>query len=194
LISTLALWFLFAGYCVIVAFFMIQRLLRRTEGARSFRGGPFDQGNMLLIGSATGIGLSLPLIVDLLGVAMFRINPVEGLVAIAVMTFGLGIRIWAAVTLGRFYTTTLMITEGHKVVTNGPYTKIRHPGYLGDLLIWTGFAVLSSNLIGVLLLPVMFVVVYLYRISVEERMLTKELGEDYVHYRDRTRRLIPFIY
>jgi protein-S-isoprenylcysteine O-methyltransferase Ste14 len=110
------------------------------------------------------------------------------------MAFGLGIRIWAAVTLGRFYTSTLMITESHKVVTNGPYALIRHPGYLGYLLLWVGFAVLSSNLIVVFLLPLMFVVVYLYRISVEERMLTKELGEDYAHYRERTHKLIPFIY
>jgi protein-S-isoprenylcysteine O-methyltransferase Ste14 len=194
LISTIALWFLFAGYCVIVAFFIIQRLLRKTESAKSFRAGALDRSSTLLIGSATGIGLLLPLVVDFLGVAIFRTDAVEGLIAIAVMAFGLGIRIWAAVTLGRFYTSTLMITEGHKVVTNGPYALIRHPGYLGYLLLWAGFAVLSSNLIVLFLLPMLFVAVYLYRISVEERMLTKEMGEDYIHYRERTHKLIPFIY
>jgi protein-S-isoprenylcysteine O-methyltransferase Ste14 len=43
-------------------------------------------------------------------------------------------------------------------------------------------------------LPVMFVAVLLYRISSEERMLLSELGDDYVRYRRRTRKLIPFVY
>jgi len=36
--------------------------------------------------------------------------------------------------------------------------------------------------------------VYLYRISVEEAMLVKELGDEYVQYKRRTRKLIPFLY
>jgi len=194
MISTLGLCFLVSGYSVIVAFFIIQRLLRRTESAKSFHGGAYDRGNMLLIGSATGIGLWLPVIADTLGVATFPISRAEGLVALAVMALGVGLRILAAVTLGRYYTTTLMITEDHRVVTVGPYSWVRHPGYLGEILIWTAFGVLSSDLIIVFLLPVMFVAVYLYRISVEERMLVKELGEAYVQYQKRIRKLIPLVY
>jgi protein-S-isoprenylcysteine O-methyltransferase Ste14 len=40
----------------------------------------------------------------------------------------------------------------------------------------------------------MFVPVYLYRISVEEKMLVKELGDEYVQYQKRTRRLVPFVF
>ena len=149
---------------------------------------------MILVGPATGIGLWLPLIMVLLGVAAYPINLPEGAVALAVMVLGVGIRVWAAMTLGKYYTTTLMMSEGQKVVTAGPYAFVRHPGYLGEIMIWTGFAVVSSNLVLFILLPAMFVAVYLYRISVEERMLVKELGDDYVRYRRRTRRLIPSVY
>ena len=194
MIPTLDLWLLLGGYIVILFFFVVQRLLRRGEGARSFRGGPYDRGNMILVGSATGIGLWLPLIMVLLGVAAYPINLPEGAVALAVMVLGVGIRVWAAMTLGKYYTTTLMMSEGQKVVTAGPYAFVRHPGYLGEIMIWTGFAVVSSNLVLFILLPAMFVAVYLYRISVEERMLVKELGDDYVRYRRRTRRLIPSVY
>jgi len=194
LIPTLDLWLLLGGYIVILFFFVVQRLLRRGEGARSFRGGPYDRGNMILVGSATGIGLWLPLIMVLLGVAAYPINLPEGAVALAVMVLGVGIRVWAAMTLGKYYTTTLMMSEGQKVVTAGPYAFVRHPGYLGEIMIWTGFAVVSSNLVLFFLLPAMFVAVYLYRISVEERMLVKGLGDDYVRYRRRTRRLIPSAY
>jgi protein-S-isoprenylcysteine O-methyltransferase Ste14 len=194
LIPVLDLGFLVSGYVLIVSFFIVQRRLRRTERARSFRGGAYDKGNMLLIGSATGIGLSLPLILDALGVAVLPVDLVEGLAAFSVMVLGIALRVWAAITLGEYYTTTLMMTEGQKLVTTGPYARVRHPGYLGEILIWTGLGVLSSNLIAMILLPVMFVVVLLYRISSEERMLAKELGNDYVQYQRRTCKLIPFVY
>ena len=179
---------------MIVFFFVVQRFLRRSEGAKSLKGGPYDRGNMILIGSATGIGLWLPLIMVFLGAAAFPISLVGGVVALAVMVLGVGIRVWAAMTLGTFYTTTLMMSEGQKVVTTGPYAIVRHPGYLGEIMIWTGFAVVSSNLVLFFLMPTVFVAVYLYRISVEERMLVRELSDDYVRYQHRTRRLIPSVY
>jgi len=194
LIPTLDLWLLFSGYLVIVFFFVVQRFLRRSEGAKSLKGGPYDRGNMILIGSATGIGLWLPLIMVFLGAAAFPISLVGGVVALAVMVLGVGIRVWAAMTLGTFYTTTLMMSEGQKVVTTGPYAIVRHPGCLGEIMIWTGFAVVSSNLVLFFLMPTVFVAVYLYRISVEERMLVRELSDDYVRYQHRTRRLIPSVY
>ena len=194
MLSTLSLWFLAAGYAVIVAFFVIQRLLRRTAAARSLKGGTYDRGNMILIGSATGIGLWVPIIVDVLGAGVAPVGLAFGFAALALMFAGVGLRVWAAVTLGSYYTTTLTMTEGQKVVTVGPYRRVRHPGYLGEILIWTGLGILSSNLIAVVWLPVMFVAVLLYRISSEEKMLVKELGDDYVQYQRRTRRLIPFVY
>jgi protein-S-isoprenylcysteine O-methyltransferase Ste14 len=149
---------------------------------------------MILVGSATGIGLWLPLMMAFLGAAAFPISLVGGVVALAIMVLGVGIRVWTAIILGTYYTTTLMMSEGQKVVTSGPYRFVGHPGYLGEIMIWTGFAVVSSNLVLFLLLPVMFVTVYLYRISAEERMLIKELSDDYVRYQHRTRRLIPSVY
>jgi len=149
---------------------------------------------MLLIGVTLGVGLWLPLIVAVLGLALFPIDLVEGLVALAVMLFGLGVRVWAALTLGGYYTRTLMTTKDHRVVTTGPYSRIRHPAYLGVILLWLGFGVISDNLVIAFIFPVMFVTVYLYRISVEEKMLVRELGEDYVQYQRRTRKLIPAVY
>jgi protein-S-isoprenylcysteine O-methyltransferase Ste14 len=194
LFPTLNLWFLAAGYSVIATFFIIQRLLRRTKVARSLKGGVYDRWNMILIGSATGIGLWVPIIADVLGPGIIPIGFPLALAALGLMVLGVGVRVWAAVTLGSYYTTTLTMTEGQKVVTAGPYGWVRHPGYLGEILIWTGFGVLSSNLIAMVWLPAMFVAVLLYRISSEEKMLVKELGDDYVRYQQRTRRLIPLVY
>jgi protein-S-isoprenylcysteine O-methyltransferase Ste14 len=116
------------------------------------------------------------------------------MVALVVMLIGLGLRVWAAVTLGGYYTRTLTTTKDHRVVTTGPYSRVRHPAYLGVILLWLGFGVLSSSLAVAFLFPVMFIVVYLYRISVEETMLVEVLGDAYVQYQRRTRKLVPFVY
>jgi len=92
------LWLLLSGYLLIALFFVVQRFLRRSEGARSLRGGPYDRGNMILVGSATGIGLWLPLIMVFLGTTAFPISVVEGVVALGVMVLGMGTRVWAAIT------------------------------------------------------------------------------------------------
>ena len=193
-LSDFGVGFLVAGYLVIITFFVIQRFLRKTEGAKSFHGGAYDRGNMVLIGSATALGLWLPIIAAVLGFTMFEFHLALAVAALAFMLLGVALRIWAAVTLGAFYTTTLMIADGQKVITSGPYAWVRNPGYLGEILLWSAFGVLSDSLIVAILLPVMFVTVYLYRISAEEAMLAKELGDDYLHYQKRTRKLVPFVY
>jgi protein-S-isoprenylcysteine O-methyltransferase len=110
------------------------------------------------------------------------------------MLLGLSVRIWAAAVLGGYYSRTLLVTKDQKLVTSGPYARVRHPGYLGSILLWCGFAILSGNLVTAASLPFMFVVIYLYRISAEERMLSQEFGAEYAEYRGRTRRLVPFLY
>jgi protein-S-isoprenylcysteine O-methyltransferase Ste14 len=179
---------------VIVAFFIVQRQLRRTKVARSLRGGPQDKGNAIVIGSVTGIGLLLPIIFDLVGIGIFSISIIAGSIALVVMFLGFALRVWAARTLGKYYTTTLMTIADQKVVSSGPYATIRHPGYLAEILLWTGFGVLSSNLIVLFSMPALFTGAYMYRISSEEKMLVRELGKDYKEYQKRTKRILPYLF
>jgi protein-S-isoprenylcysteine O-methyltransferase Ste14 len=194
MISGFGLWLLLIGYLLVAAFLVIERQLRRSAIAKTLRRGNFDRGSTLLIGATFGVGLLLPVVMDTLDVGLFSIGLVEGLLALAIMMIGLGLRVWAANTLGRYYTRTLLTTEGQKVITTGPYAVIRHPGYLGEIFMWSGFGVLSSNLLVAVIFPVLFAATYLYRINVEEKMLGEALGDDYLQYRKRTCRLIPFVY
>lgn len=173
---------------------VVERALRSTPSAKTFERGSFDRGSTLLVGATFGAGLILPIVTVALGIAPFKINLFEGLSALFVMIIGLGFRIWAARTLGKYYSRTLLTVEGQNVVKAGPYKRIRHPGYLGAILLWSGFGVLSSNIALGVLYPIMFIVTYLYRIWVEEGMLVKSLGEEYVAYQKRTSKLVPGIY
>ena len=61
-----------------------------------------------------------------------------GWLGLVLMLSGLALRYWAAKTLDQFYTRTLQIIEGQKIVSQAPYNVIRHPGYLGTLLMEIG--------------------------------------------------------
>jgi len=99
ILSVLALWLIIAGYFLVAFFIFVERLLRRTGSAKTFQRGKFDSGSTLLIASAFGVGLLLPLIMDILSIGVFSINLIEGFLALVIMVIGIGLRIWAASTL-----------------------------------------------------------------------------------------------
>ena len=71
---------------------------------------------------------------------------------------------------------------------------MRHPSYTGSLLAFLGFALSLGNWLSVLVIMFPITAIFLYRINVEERVLTSALGDSYVSYSRRTKRLLPLIY
>jgi protein-S-isoprenylcysteine O-methyltransferase Ste14 len=107
---------------------------------------------------------------------------------------GLIIRIQSIVTLKQYFTYSVAKVENHALIETGLYKNIRHPGYLGQILIFTGIAVSMSNWLSVLLMVIPIGIGYMYRIHVEEKFMMEQLGERYLKYKQRTNRIIPFIY
>ena len=103
------------------------------------------------------------------------------------------INLTAAVTLGRFYSSTLVIREDHRVIRSGIYKHIRHPIYLGTTLAMMAIPVCLGSLYGALLMSLL-VPIFLGRIKMEESMLIEEFGEEYRAYMEATHKLIPFLY
>jgi len=116
-----------------------------------------------------------------------------GWLGIALALAGLGFRAWAMRVLGAFYTRTLKMAENQSIVREGPYRLIRHPGYLGSILMWTGVATATANWIVILIVLVAMFSAYHYRIQNEEKMLITTNAE-YTEYQKDTWRLIPFVY
>jgi len=107
---------------------------------------------------------------------------------------GLFIRIRSILTLKKFFTYTVTNTEDQQLVTTGFYRYIRHPGYLGQLLVFIGIATSLSNWLTILCMMVPILAAYLYRIGVEERVMSARLGTEYSDYRKKTKKLIPGIF
>ena len=87
----------------------------------------------------------------------------------------------------------LRVVEDQKLVTSGVYRYIRHPMYLGEFGKNIGVPLFFNSMMGmvVMILANLFLLI---RIEIEEEMLIKEFGEEYMEYRKRTKKLIPYLY
>lgn len=115
-------------------------------------------------------------------------------VGLAVGLAGLGLRLWAMRTLGRFFTMPITLAEDHRIVQDGPYRWIRHPSYTGNFLAALGMSLIFGTLAGILVTLVLCFGIYAYRIRVEEATLVSRFGPSYQTYRKATSRLLPKIY
>lgn len=81
--------------------------------------------------------------------------------------------------------------EKEALSTSGVFRFVRHPGYLGDVLFFLGWAILLGSTVGVALTPLWIAAFYLHAL-IEENSLQAEFGENYDIYKTRVRsRIIP---
>src|SRR5713226_1928324 len=107
---------------------------------------------------------------------------------------GLAVTVWAYRTLGRFFSLDVQTENDHKVVDSGPYRLLRHPGYAGVLLGVLGLGVALQSWVSVLVLLLGATAAFAYRVRIEEKFLIAELGDEYVQYIARTKRLVPYVW
>ena len=186
------------AYLLIGFFFVgIENRLRQGQQAKSWRVGQYDQNSQAILTIALGlifVVLLLAPVLNHLQVAPVRPAGLIGGLGLVIMMAGTGLRYWAAETLGEYYMRTLQIKTQHTVVEVGPYHVIRHPGYLGVILMFIGAGLAVVNWIAIVVIPVVLLLAYHYRIRVEEKMLQSALGEPYTDYMGRSWRLIPYVY
>jgi protein-S-isoprenylcysteine O-methyltransferase Ste14 len=115
-------------------------------------------------------------------------------IGLALVVIGFIIRIHSLLTLKQYFTYSVAKVEDHKIIETGLYKFIRHPGYLGQLIIFIGISTALSNWLSVLLMMVPVTIGYIYRIKVEERFMIEQMGESYLSYQEWTKRMIPMLY
>lgn len=115
-------------------------------------------------------------------------------VSLILMVLGLILRSWAVLTLGRFFTWHVSVQSGQYVIQNGPYRFIRHPSYTGALLIYLSGPIFLhaywTTLLAIAVLPIAFI----RRIHLEETLLQRRLGEEYLRYCQRVKALVPGVW
>jgi protein-S-isoprenylcysteine O-methyltransferase Ste14 len=96
--------------------------------------------------------------------------------------------------LGNSFTGDVRASSDQQVVTRGAYSFVRHPSYTAAIILNIGTALALGSWLSVIVLVVGSILVYGYRISVEERALLSEIGQPYRDFMRTRKRLIPFVY
>ncbi len=161
----------------------------RGEGVRQDRSTLRVLWLVILLSVAAGLYLALHV-----KAARLPHGELWRLIALVLFATGIALRWWAIVTLGRFFTVDVQIAQDHELVERGPFRVVRHPSYTGVLLAFLGFALSLTNWASLLAILLPISAAFVHRINVEEQALSNALGERYLSYMRRTKRLIPGIY
>jgi len=181
------------AYSILIGFFLLETFLRQGTPARSFEKTESDRNSTYLIGLTFFVILILSIILNLLKIGTFR-NKWLALSGLIIMGVGLIIRIYSMLTLNKFYTRTLILTDAHELVKTGLYRYIRHPGYFGTILIWCACGLAMQNKIIFVAAIILTSIAYYYRIENEEKMMTEKFGQGYLEYKKHSWRLLPFLW
>ena len=164
---------------------------RRRKGATTYDGGSLA----LLLGLLALSLISAVLAAALLpGAAMIHGRAIVFGLGIALILVGTALRTYAIRVLGRYFVITVSVEPDQQVIERGPYRLIRHPSYTGALLSLLGFGLVLTNWASLAAIILWNAVGFGYRVMVEERVLSRALGQPYVAYMRRTRRLIPYVF
>src|SRR3954471_8214826 len=178
---------------LLAGWLLLEVVLRRGDEARDWRAGDADRSSTRLIVVAYIVAFVAPFLLGTSGVGATHTDSVLAWLGIAVGVAGLGVRVWSMSVLGQDYTRSLRTREAQTVVERGPYRLVRHPGYIGSILVWAGSR-LAVNWLVAALTAFVLLPVYAYRIGAEEQMLVDHFGDAYRTYKARTWRLVPFVW
>jgi protein-S-isoprenylcysteine O-methyltransferase Ste14 len=117
-------------------------------------------------------------------------NLLPVLIGFILMVIGMGFNIIVRANLGKNWVPLSKTTENQELVTEGVYSKVRHPFYLSILIIFLGMVVIPWNFYG-LLFFILVLIALRIRIRKEESELIAKFGKKYENYAKKTPMLIP---
>jgi protein-S-isoprenylcysteine O-methyltransferase Ste14 len=109
--------------------------------------------------------------------------------------FGLGLMslafwAWTQAALDTQWSAQLQLRRGHRLVTSGPYARVRHPLYTAMIGWAIGVALLTANWVFVLF-SVLSIGAMVGRVPREEQMMIEQFGDEYRAYMRKTGRYLP---
>src|SRR4029077_20763685 len=103
-------------------------------------------------------------------------------VGVMCLVFGLWLFYRSHADLGTNWSITLEVREQHRLITQGVYSRIRHPMYLALALYSIGQALVIPNWVAGPSNLIAFAIIFALRVRAEERMMVEEFGDEYAAY------------
>jgi len=143
------------------------------------------------LGNPVDILKSLPSLI--IGGMMFRLSvalPEWSMISVSIFMIGMMITLASFITLGRSFS---ILPQVRPIVTKGLYRFVRHPGYLGELLLIIACFIASESLLISGICFALFIPFIAWRILVEETLLSQEVL--YLAYMDQVKwRMLPGVW
>ncbi len=181
----------YLGVAALLVWAGLELVFRSPGEASNWRGDARDRASTPLLLLAFAAAVILP--ATLRGVAFGSVGRAAW-AGVGLCVLGLVLRAWGMLTLGGSYTRTLRTAADQRLVTGGPYRWVRHPGYSGSIAVWIGAALAFHSWLAAVVVAILMLLAYGWRIRSEERMLTNHFGDVCSDYAARTPRLFPGLY
>lgn len=127
------------------------------------------------------------LIVPLL--APGHLSAKQWIVGVIIIAIGEAIRLAGVAAAGTV--TRRRSRNVQRLVTYGIFSWVRNPLYVGNFLVWMGFAVISGVYWFIPVAAVIFAIEYTLIVRYEEGVLESIFGVEYLEYKKRTPRWVP---
>ncbi len=102
----------------------------------------------------------------------------------------LGLWTWSQVALDTLWSAQLQLRQEHRLVSSGPYARMRHPLYTAMCGWGVALALVTSNWIFAAIALAVFAVFFI-RVPKEEQMMIEQFGDEYRAFMKRTGRFLP---
>ncbi|HVP35924.1 MAG TPA: isoprenylcysteine carboxylmethyltransferase family protein [Terriglobales bacterium] len=79
-----------------------------------------------------------------------------------------------------------------RVISSGVFGYVRHPLYLGGMLMYLGLVISTLSLFSLIIFVGIFIF-YNYIAGYEEKVMEEKFGEEYVKYKQKTGKWLPRI-
>jgi protein-S-isoprenylcysteine O-methyltransferase Ste14 len=142
-----------------------------------------DKSNILVTMQFTLIGLLI------WGSVSFKLS----VISLVFISISFLLAVWAVVSMkeSKLRISPIPAKEARMII-NGPYRVIRHPMYTSIIIGMIGLLIIHFSIIR-LIMFLALIVVLIIKLNWEEKMLLEKFS-GYKNYRERTNKLIPFIY
>jgi protein-S-isoprenylcysteine O-methyltransferase len=165
-----------------------------SRDRRAASGDAADRGSRRLLLVLYAIGLTAAFAWARTGFGGMGGRPAATALGLVLMWAGMALRLWAVITLGRFFRTSVMVLDDHRLITTGPYRRLRNPSYTGALTTAAGVGAALGNWVSLALLLGSLIAGYAWRIRVEDAALRGRFGAEYEAYRRSRWALVPAVW
>ena len=137
--------------------------------------------------------IGMPRRIELFGSGWyFDPNIVAGIASVLTVAGAIFI-VWSQRTLGKQWSFSARVVEGHQLITYGPYSVVRNPIYASLALLMVSLGMTFATPLRVAIALLLYVTGTLMRIGAEEELMRATFGEQWEEYRRRVPALIPWL-